>query len=284
MRVRATERRGFFTASPLPIATSNDEEPKGKGGGDKKGLTALLKDNDELQEEFDEIIEKRVARERRKLGGGNGRRKEDDETAQELETLRAFKATQEQTEAERKGEYEKALNAERERFGTKEGTWKKRESTLVTELRKERVRGRLVAAAAKAGAVDPNDVAEMLERRVDLDDDFNPFIRHEKDPSKRAINGEGDDLTLDELVEDFLSKKPHMARAGEGDGAGAKGGASSSAEGAARKVGKENADIAALRKQFEDAKALATTSPSAAHLTKMQQAARRLKDAEKKVA
>jgi hypothetical protein len=289
MKRRILEARGFTTLSgvALPASQSNDDNAgDDKGGkGQKAKLTALLADNDELQEQFDEIVEKRLARERRKLNGA-GRREDDTKLAEELDALRTFKTQHEQTEAEKQKEYEKALGIERERFGTKEKAWQSRESRLVDELRKERVRGRLIAEAQRAGAIDPDDVADMLEKRVTLDDEFRVVIRDAKDSSKNAMNQDGDDLTLTELVEELLSKKTHLARAADGESAGARGGSSTSSEGASRGTsrGKQTGEVAKLKAEFEAAKDAATKARTPAALTKMQQARKRLTDAERAAA
>ena len=281
-------RKGIATISGRPFQpwTSNDDkgDQGDKGGKKPTTLKALLSENEELQDQLDDIVEKRLARERRQ---NPGRRKEDtvgDEERQELDRLRQEAQGREQADLEKKKEYEKALGLERERFTTKETGWKTREQALLGELRKDRVRGQIIAAATRAGAVDPDDLAALLEGRVHMGEDFKTSIRDVKDATREAMNAEGDPLTIDELVADFLSKKPHLAKAAEGEGSAARGGAGSSSEGASRKAGAGTGTVAALRKEFETAKAAATESRTPANMTKMQQAKRRLTEAENKAA
>lgn len=263
--------------------TSNDEEkpPKDDKKNRKKPNLRDLLDEDEdgeLQEQINEMISKRLARERRK----SGRRDDDDEgqTAKELEELREFKKAQEQAEAVRKGEFDKALNTEKERFATREGAWKKREDTLTKELRKERIRGKLEKAAARHGAIDPGEIADMLERRVALDDNFEAYVVDEKDPTKRAINGEGDDLDIDGLVESYATKKKHLFKAVDGEGTGSRGGRSTDAEGAKGGNGKDrkSTDLSAAEKDLEEANKLAESNPSTGNLTMLRKAERRVRE------
>lgn len=247
-----------------------------KGGKKGKGkLSQLLDEDEDLQDEIDALIEKRLARERRK--GGT---RDDDKTNEEVESLRQFKADKEREEAEGKKRYDEALEAERGKWGKKEEAHKKTVEKLAGELRAERVRGKLVSVATRLGAVDPEDVADLLEKHVGLDDDYQTVIRDPRDPKKTRINSEGDDMTLDELVQELLEKKPHLAKAAEGEPAGAKGGKGKSPEGAAGKGGAKG-DVAKLETAFKEAKELAEKSPTPGNLTKMQQAKRAYEKAAK---
>lgn len=288
-RTPTFERRGLFTISgrPLPVVTSNDEaggENKGgqKGGKKASKLSALLAEDDELQEQFDDLIEKRLARERRQ---NPGRRKEDqvsDEERQELQRLREEAQGREQADLEKKKEYDKALGVEKERFATKETAWKTREQSLIAELRKDRVRGQIIAAATRAGAVDPEDLAALLEGRVAMGDDFKTSIRDVKDATREALNAEGDPMSIDELVTDFLGKKPHLARPAEGEGSNARGGAGASAEGSAR-GGRtaQSGTVAKLQNEFKTAKEQAEKTRTPAAMTKLRQVQRALENAQK---
>ena len=290
-------KRYGFAFMPLPFAGAPIQLPMydgaagdggGNGGGnagDDKGnkggksrkskLARLMDEDDELQDEVDELVQRRLARERRK--GGN---RADDTDNDEVEKLRQFKADKEREEAEGKKRYDEALEAERGKWGKKEESYKKAQERLAKELRQERVRGKLISTATKLGAVDPDDVADLLERHVDLDDDYQTVIRDPRDPKKTRINSEGDDMTLDELVQELLEKKPHLAKAADGEPAGAKGGKSKDAESAGKGTGKKG-DAAKLEADYKAAKETAEKSPTPGNLTKMQQAKRAFEKAAK---
>jgi hypothetical protein len=281
----------LFAGAPIQLPMfdggSGDGSGQGNGGnagdkgnkgnkGKKSKLSALLDEDEDLQDEIDALIEKRLARERRKSGNRN----DDGQTNEELESLRQFKADKEREDQEKQKNYEKALESERTKFTKKEETYKQRQDRLAKELRQERVRGRLVSIAAKLGAVDPDDVADLLEKRVDLDDDFKIVVRDAKDATRTASNADGDDMSIDELVSELLEKKPHLAKAAEGEPAGARGGRTRDAEAAGKGSGKK-ADLATLEKAFKDAKEAAEKNPNAGNLTKMQQAKRAFEKAQK---
>lgn len=286
---RRRETRGFvtLTGTPLPVVTSNDDAAGAaaadKGGkGKKSKLSAMLADDDELQEQFDDLIEKRIARERRQ---NPGRRAEDkavgDEERQELARLREEAQGREQADLEKKKEYEKALGLHTERFSTKETAWKTREQALIAELRKDRVRGQIISAATRAGAVDPDDLAALLEGRIHMGDDFKTVVRDLKDATRDALNAEGDPMSIDELVTDYLAKKPHLARPAEGEGSQARGGAGASSEGSARGGRGQAGTVTKLQAEFKAAKEAAEKNRTPAAMTKMRQAQRALESASK---
>lgn len=153
------------------------------------------------------------------------------EELEELDRLRKADADRQQKDAEAKGEWdrlkqqlladnEKAIAAERGKVDKAAG-----------ELRVERIRRALVSAAAKHGAIDPEEVADLLERRCRLDDNYAVEVLDEA--GKHAYGPKGDDLTPEQLVDGYLGKKPHLVRAGStGQGGGSRGGASVSGDAA----------------------------------------------------
>lgn len=277
-------QRGLATISGRPFAPfiSNDEAVVDKGKKAPK-LTDLLSGDEELQDQFDALLEKRLMRERRQ---SPGRRKDDgaptDEERQELDRLRVAATERETADLESKKKYDQALEQVRSGFTTKETAWKTREQALLVELRKDRVRGQLIAAATRAGAIDPEDVADLLERRVSMDAEFKVSIRDVKDAEREALNKEGDPMSIGDLVEDLLAKKTHLARAVDGEGAGARGGAGASAEASAR-GGRHAAsgELKKLQDEFKAAKEQAEKTPTPAAATKLRQIQRRLDAANK---
>lgn len=282
-----TRQIATLSGRPFAAATSNDtnagDDKADKGGKAKAAkLTDLLAENDELQDQFDALIEKRLARERRQ---NPGRRQTDvasDEERQELQRLREEAAARETADLEKKKQYDTALQQVRDGYSTKEKAWQTREAQLLDELRKDRVRGQIIAAAAAAGAVDPEDVAELLEKRVTMGADFKISVRDHKDASREAFNAEGDPMSIRELVEDLLAKKTHLAKPAEGESAGARGGAAASAEGSARGGrGQQSGAVAKLQADFAKAKDAAEKHRTPAAMTKMRQAQRALEQAQK---
>jgi hypothetical protein len=160
------------------------------------------------QEELDRIVADRVARERKKLD-----RKLD---GIDIDEARKLMLEREEAEIERqkeRGEFEKVLKQTVEKKEMEIQTYKsKLEQTLVD--------GSLLTAASKNNAVSPEQVSTLLRNNVKLSSDGQVEVL-DADGSVR-YNDKGDLLSVDELVNDFLTANPHFVRASVG-GAGSKG-------------------------------------------------------------
>ena len=80
------------------------------------------------------------------------------------------------------------------------------------DFRKLFIQERLARAAAQAGAVEPGQVAKLLasEGNVDFDDDADR-IRVFSDTERLAprVGPDGDEMTPERLVEDFIEQNPY---------------------------------------------------------------------------
>jgi hypothetical protein len=205
------------------------------------------------QAEIDDMISARLTRERaiweRKVGVLA-------KEQEELEALRKEKLAREQKDAEAKGEWDrlKAVLAKEHETAIQEKQGKL--DTATSELHKERVRSALVTEAAKQNAVDPEEIADLLERRVKLDDQFQVEVLDEQ--GKRAIGKGGADMTVGALVQSFLEKRPHLVKATGGDGGGARGG-KSLADGTGRSV--VNTEVGKLEQELADLKTRSAKAP-----------------------
>lgn len=160
------------------------------------------------QEELDRIVADRVARERKKLD----RKLE----GIDIDEARKLMLEREEAEIERqkeRGEFEKVLKQTVEKKEMEIQTYKQRlEQTLVD--------GSLLTAASKNNAVSPEQVSTLLRNNVKLSSDGQVEVL-DADGSVR-YNDKGDLLSVDELVNDFLTSNPHFVRASVG-GAGSQG-------------------------------------------------------------
>jgi hypothetical protein len=277
----AWAQRRHHVLPQMPLFETPGDGGGGGGDGKKKKakLTDLLED-EEYQEQFDALLEKRLARERKKLGAGKSGDGMTAEEREELQRLRDEADQRKADEATRKGEFDKVLTQEKERWGTKEKGYTEKLSKLTEELRRDRVRSKLVSAAAAAGAIDPEDIADLLEKRVKFDSEKLEISVLKEDLESEALNGDGDPLSIEDLVGGFLTKKKHLARAADGEGGGAKGGKSKSNAGQEKK---DSPDIAKLREQVEEAETAAATGNYGA-LTRAQQLRTKLEKLEKQQA
>lgn len=160
------------------------------------------------QEELDRIVADRIARERKKLD-----RKLD---GIDLDEARKLMQERENAEIERqkeRGEFEKVLKQTVEKKEMEIQSYKsKLEQTLID--------GSLLNAASKNNAVSPEQVSALLRNNLKLAEDGSVEVLDQSGVVR--YNDKGDLLTVNELVNDFLTANPHFVRASAG-GAGSQG-------------------------------------------------------------
>jgi hypothetical protein len=220
------------------------------------------------QADLDAVIEDRLQRERRKHAGSDAER-------QELERLRTDQRERERKEAEAKGNYERALASKDEEFQRRESSLKERESTLLKELRRDRVDNSVMAAAADA--INPSVVARLLNDRVQLDDELRVVVL---DEAGRPEYEGGKPRSVASLVRSFLNENPYLVKPSGTGGAGSQGGASGSDQGGMQD-GQSRGALEALLKDLEEAEDKARSTGDPADVTKAA-AARRRFDAKKR--
>lgn len=230
------------------------------------------------QEDVNRIVRERLAR--FKAG-------EDDPAAttqaekEELTRLRQERQDRLAREAEEQKNYEKAKEEMRKAHQEELSRREQREKELAAELKADRVRGQIIAAAAKYRAIKPDQLADLLERVVDLDEKHRPFVKDEVSGSKK-FNGRGELMTPDEYVKLYLDENPHLVQpvpGGQGSGAGR--GKHTSDEGAEDGT----AEYKAAKAEYDRLKLEALKAPGDyALVTKVQQAERKMKSLKPKKA
>ena len=162
------------------------------------------------QEELDRIVADRIARERKKA--------EKKLEGIDLEEARKIMQEREQAEIERqkeRGEFENILKQTVEKKDQEITAYKQK-------LHETLVDGSLLNAASKHDAVSPDQVSQLLKGKVRLADDGGVEVLD--DQGTPRYNNNGDLLSVDELVSDFLTANPHFVRA-SGGGTGSMGNA-----------------------------------------------------------
>lgn len=148
------------------------------------------------QEEVDKLIGKRVAQVNQKYQGID------------MEEYKALKGLKEQVEEEqliKKQDFDGLLKKQKEKSTAEI-------NSLRSELENIKVDGALINAASKASAVNPDHVAQLLRGSIKMD----------VDGSVKVVDGEGnarytdsaDPMSLDQLVEEFLSSHQYFRAAG----------------------------------------------------------------------
>ncbi|MNX56807.1 hypothetical protein D3C86_876100 [compost metagenome] len=91
------------------------------------------------------------------------------------------------------------------------------EDRIASLLEKERSAA-IISAAAAAKAVDPQDVALLVGRFVSHDDKGDIVVLNDKGMPR--LNGNGDPMTVEEFVKQYVDSKPHLKQAANAGGAG----------------------------------------------------------------
>jgi len=149
------------------------------------------------QDEVDAIVKARLNKQSKKY---------EDVNLTEYRTLKEEKENIKLEEQKARGEFESILQEQKNKF-------EQRFNNLNQQLHKEKVEGALLKAAGSRNAVDPTQVAQLLQNRVRLSDDG----------EVQVLNNNGEVMydtdnatptTIDNLVNTFLDSSPHFLRAG----------------------------------------------------------------------
>jgi len=160
-----------------------------------------VKENNSLtQEDVNRIVAERVAREKAKFEKRYSGVDLDlyNQLVEEKETAR-------QTEMEKRGEYEKLMKEQAEKFNSKINQYQ-------NELSSIKIDGALLNEASSNRAVNPQQVVQLLKGQVRLNEagtvdvvDANGQVRY---------NENGEPLKVSSLVNEFLTANPHFVSAG----------------------------------------------------------------------
>jgi len=148
------------------------------------------------QEEVNELIGKRVAQVNKKYDGVN------------VDEYKALKSLKEQVEEEsliKKEDFNSVLKKHKEKSDAEV-------SRLRGELETIKIDGALINASSKAKAVSPDHVAQLLRKNITLGTDGNVMVTD--NDGKQRYTDNADPMTVDNLVEEFLSSNQYFKSAG----------------------------------------------------------------------
>jgi len=169
--------------------------------------TQETKENLLSQDEVNRIVAERVAREKAKF-----EKKFSNVDLDHYKTLVEAEESRTQQELEKRGEYEKLLKEQAEKFNGKLSQYQ-------SELHTIKVDGALLNEASTQKAINPQQVVSLLKNQVKLNDaggvdvvDQNGQVRYDDNGSPISPNS---------LIKEFLSANPHFVQAGPtGSGTG----------------------------------------------------------------
>jgi len=176
-------------------------------GEQQANTQETVKENTLTQDDVNRIVAERVAREKAKF--------EKKYSGVDLDLYNQMveeKETARQQEMEKRGEFEKLLKEQAEKFNGKIQQYE-------TELTSIKVDGALLNEASNQRAVNPQQVVSLLKGNIKLNEaggvdvvDDNGQVRYDDN---------GNPLTVSNLVNSFLTENPHFVSAGPtGSGTG----------------------------------------------------------------
>lgn len=170
---------------------------------DKQDFTAETQETKTFtQEDLDLIVKDRLARERSKL-----LKKYEGVDVEKYNQLITEQEKKEQEEQAKRGEFEKILKSTVEK---KDGVI----SQLQQELQSIKVDGNLLNAASNRKAVNPQQVVRLLKDQIRLSETGEVEVLD--DSGSARYTDKGTAMSVDDLVEDFLTSNPHFKMANPG--------------------------------------------------------------------
>jgi hypothetical protein len=196
----------------------------------------------------------------------------------ELVELRGKVTKYEQTEAEKKGDYTKALAAQeksiRDEYAPKLKAHEEQIAGLTGKLRDRTVSQVLIAAAASGNAHAPKEVAALLDKFIALDEKFDVTV---VDPAGNPRFVGAAPMTPEQLVAEYLQQHPYHVKATQTEKDGGAGGG-------AGKTGVEAGEIEKLQKEVDELSKEYQRTQNAGVLTKHREASNRLRTLKQKSA
>lgn len=149
------------------------------------------------QDEVDAIVKSRLAKQSKKY---------EDVNLTEYRTLKEEKENIKLEEQKARGEFESILQEQKNKF-------EERFNSLSQQLHKEKVDGAILKAAGARNAVNPEQVAQLLQSRVRLSDDGEVQVLNDRNEVMYDTDN-ATPVSIDSLVNNFLDSSPHFLRAG----------------------------------------------------------------------
>jgi hypothetical protein len=156
-------------------------------------------ENTFTQDQVTEIVKKRLAQERSQMYKKLG--------VDDLDIAVTAVKTQKDLEEKQKiqkGEFEEILK-------NKTQEWNKERANLESQLQDIKINKALLTSASKNKAINPDQVVSLLQPQMKLNESGNVEILDNKGLARYNSNGEL--LTTDELVQEFLTQNPHFVSA-----------------------------------------------------------------------
>lgn len=188
------------------------------GGQDEGGKVAKAQFDAVLKELRDERKQRKEFEKNLKEIKANAPSKE------ELEELREFRVKQQKAEEENKkkaGQYENLLKEKEQKHLNEINNERNKYAELESRYREEKIDGVLARYIPQYTTIPVSDVADLVRKHFTFDDDGNMVI---KVNGESPINEKGNEMSPEEFIADFISKRDYLAKAAPKGGSGGIGG------------------------------------------------------------
>ena len=155
------------------------------------------------QDELDKVVAERLAREKRKY-----EKRFEGIDMEEYTSLKDKAEKERQDKLKAKGEFERVLKETVDKKDQVINQYKAQISSI-------KVDGNLTDLAAKANAVNPGQVVQLLKSQVRLDETGEVEVIDPKTGQTRYTEA-GTAMGINELVKDFMASNPHFVKANPG--------------------------------------------------------------------
>jgi hypothetical protein len=179
--------------SENPMVNNTEADTGTVDGGPNE---AQVKEKMFTQTELDTILQKRLSQATKKFS---------EIDVDEYKELRQMKNQLEEEQLIKRQEFDKVLQKTKQQSA-------KETAQLREELEKIKVDGALISASSSAKAVNPEHVSKLLRSNVKLSEDGGVTVTD--GTGNARFNDNGDNMTVDELVEEFLSANSYFRVAG----------------------------------------------------------------------
>lgn len=167
------------------------------------GATSVKNENQDVetrtftQDDLDKIVQSRLEKYKKRFDGIDVNEYKSLKTAEEERELEAMK---------KREEFDKILQSQKEKYSGEL-------NSLRSELTSMKVDGTLLTAASQRGAVNAEQVAQLLRNTVGLDETGRPVV-YDKDRNVIYDSETAEPKTLASHVNEFLDGNPHFLKSG----------------------------------------------------------------------
>ena len=181
------------------VETTTTENVETKEVQQEQSKKEFVKNDKGNQVDIDRVIDERLKRQKRLIAEELG--------VQDLDQAKAIMEANKKLEEEKaieKGKFDEVIKKRTQEYNEKL-------SKLENELRNERIDKQLITAASKNNAINPDQIKQLMKDMVHLNAEGKVEVLDKAGTPR--YNKNGDPLTVEEAVQEFLTQNSHFQSA-----------------------------------------------------------------------